>query len=569
MDESHIRELATEGSFRRGMDYYRRGAIIEPVRQGTVVRAQCRGSGYEPYQVSAALAEEGIENIRCTCPYNHGGICKHAVALLLTLIHEPEAFRTVPPLEEMLAGHDREELIALIGAIVEGQPDLLWRLEVLAGNKRNRAVDVEGYRRQLWHVLGHRSLDAVEWGLHPLTKTADELAEGGDWRKAGALYCMFLTEAVDYYDDETMAMDREGDFALLVGEFADGLIKCLEEGQPEDDLRRSWLEALLDAELRDIEMGGIDLAPNAQDALLAHATDGDWTWIEERVLEQMPESEGWRREELVNLLAQRRANAGRMEEVAVVVRELGTPKQQAFLLIEEGRIDEAMPLIDEIVADKPGLVTEFADALVEAGAGEVAVEFVTGHAEGQGPGWLAKYYSEERDWRQALEWQRKVFLHNPSVDAFGILRERAEKTARWKQMRADVLEALEREKRIGPLIDIALYEDDAGRALELLPRLGGWHWKDYRREVARAAERDYPREALKLYKEMVEDSIDRRQRDAYRQAAEYLRRAKGLYEALDAEPDWDAYIQTLRIRYANLPALQDELDKAHLLWRQD
>jgi len=119
-------------------------------------------------------------------------------------------------------------------------------------------------------------------------------------------------------------------------------------------------------------------------------------------------------------------------------------------------------------------------------------------------------------------------------------------------------------KRIGPLIDIALYEDDAARALELLPRLEGWHWKDYKKEVARAAEKDYPREAMELYEEMVEDSIGRRQRSAYRQAAEYLRRVKGLYEALDAGSDWDGYIRDLRTRYARFPALQDELDKAHL-----
>jgi tetratricopeptide (TPR) repeat protein len=446
MDESHIRKLATEGSFKRGMDYYHRGVIIEPMRQGAVLRAQCEGSGYEPYQVSAAVTEEGIEDIRCTCPYNHGGICKHAVALLLTFVHDPEAFRIVPPLVEMLAGHSREELIEIIGAMVEGQHDLLWRLEILAGGRRARPVDVDAYRRQVAHVLGHRSLEAVEWGLQPLTETADELAKAGDWLKAGALYCTLLVGAVEYYDDEAMAMDEEGDFAVLVGEFAEGLTRCLEEGRPGDDLRREWLEALLDAELRDIEMGGIDLAPEARVAVLAHATDGDWTWIEERVLEDIPAADGWRREELVSLLAERRTNAGRGEDAAALIRELGTPEQQAFLLVEEGRIDEAMPRILEIVLDSPGLVTAFADALAEVKAEDAAIGLVTGYDSRDGAAWLANYHREKGDWDTALEWQAKTFFQNPSVNAFETLREVADRIGRWEQTRTDVLEALEREK---------------------------------------------------------------------------------------------------------------------------
>ena len=104
LTEAHIRELASEKSFDRGEAYYHDGSVLEPVRQERELRAQCQGSDYEPYQVSATLSKSGIAETSCTCPYDYGGICKHIVALLLTYVHEPLAFRPIPPLATLLAG---------------------------------------------------------------------------------------------------------------------------------------------------------------------------------------------------------------------------------------------------------------------------------------------------------------------------------------------------------------------------------------------------------------------------------------------------------------------------------
>ncbi|PYS79007.1 MAG: hypothetical protein DMF66_04200 [Acidobacteria bacterium] len=113
LTEAHIRKLASGPSFERGETYYRDGAVLEPIRQAMELRAQCEGSDYEPYQVTATLAKGGIAETSCTCPYDHGGICKHTVALLLTYVHRPQTFRSIPPLAAMLAGRGQEELIAL------------------------------------------------------------------------------------------------------------------------------------------------------------------------------------------------------------------------------------------------------------------------------------------------------------------------------------------------------------------------------------------------------------------------------------------------------------------------
>lgn len=144
----------------------------------------------------------------------------------------------------------------------------------------------------------------------------------------------------------------------------------------------------MEAELTAIALGGIDLAPSAWDAPLEHANDADWTWIEQRLRAEIPKSHDWAREALVDRLRERKERTGQAEDAGALVRELGTPEQRAFWLIDEGKIDEAVRLMRQVLADKPGLVTDFADALVAADAAEAAEALVAEHAQGErGAAW--------------------------------------------------------------------------------------------------------------------------------------------------------------------------------------
>ena len=569
LSESSISDMASGASFERGQSYYHSGAILDPVRQGMELRAECEGSQYEPYQVSVTLKGKGVGGTACTCPYTGAGICKHLVALLLAYVHEPQTFRVIPPLEALLASRSQQELITLIGEMIKRYPDLMSVVELSAATQPGRPTNLEMYRRQIRRVLRSDSLRAIDRELWALRDTAARQEKTGDWLGAGGVYQVLLAETVSHYSDELQEMDEEGDIAMFVNEVAEGVSRCLAAGQPDSETRRLWLEALLEAELTDIALGGIDLAPSAWDALLEHATDADWSWIEPRVRAEIQKSGDWAREALVNLLSEQRERTGRAEDAGVLIRELGTPEQRAFLLIDEGKIDEAVRLMRPVLANKPGLVTEFADALVAARAAEAAVALVTERAQGEGSSpwcmdWLVKYYRQHGRRREALVWQQKIFLLRPSADEFQALRELSRKLGTWDQVRAEALKALEGNKRFGPLTEIALYEGDVPRALELLPRLQPWELGHYQWQVAQAAEKSHPREALALYTELVEHAIRGRDRRTYQQAVKHLKRMKAVYKALDAASDWEAYLQSLRDKYRHLPALQDEMRQARL-----
>ena len=569
LSEALIRGMASGASFERGKSYYHSGAILDPVRQGMELRAECEGSQYEPYEVSVTLTGKGVGGTVCTCPYSGAGICKHLVALLLAYVHQPRAFRVIPPLEALLAPRSQQELIALIGEMIKRHPDLMSVVELSAATQPGRPTDLETYRRQIRRVLRSDSLRAIDRELWALRDTAARLEKAGDWLGAGGVYHVLLAETVSHYGDELQEMDEEGDIAMFVDEVAEGMSRCLAEGQPDSETRRRWLEALLEAELTDIALGGVDLAPSAWNALLEHATDTDWSWIEQRVRTEIQKSRDWAREILVTLLSERKERTGQAEDAGVLIRELGTPEQRAFLLIDEGKIDEAVRLMRQVLASKPGLVTEFADALVAARAAEAAVSLVTEHAQGERGAawcmdWLVKYYRKHGRRREALVWQQKVFLLRPSAEEFQALRELSRKLGTWDQVRADALKALEGSQRFGPLTEIALHEGDVPQALELLPRLQPWERGHYQWQVAQAAEKSHPREALALYTELVEHAIRGRDRRTYQQAVQYLKRMKAVHKSLNAVSDWGAYLQSLRAQYRHLPALQDEMRQAHL-----
>jgi uncharacterized Zn finger protein len=69
-----------ERIFDRGLDYFQSGSIFNTRRQGSTLRASCRGSERKPYQLVVRFDKRGIKDAECSCPYDFE--CKHLVALL-------------------------------------------------------------------------------------------------------------------------------------------------------------------------------------------------------------------------------------------------------------------------------------------------------------------------------------------------------------------------------------------------------------------------------------------------------------------------------------------------------
>jgi hypothetical protein len=138
-----------------------------------------------------------------------------------------------------------------------------------------------------------------------------------------------------------------------------------------------------------------------------------------------------------------------------------------------------------------------------------------------------------------------------------------------------LIRTLEQQSRWGALVSIYLDEGEVGQALAALAEmertpvapLYGYGYRaggapsHYQAPVAEAAEESYPDEAIRLYKLVVQRLIDGRGRENYQQATGYLVRVRRLYQKQEREPEWQAYITTLRNSNKSLRALKEELDK--------
>jgi uncharacterized Zn finger protein len=575
LTEAQVRALANDKSFERGKSYYLDGAVSETARQGLQLHGECEGSHYEPYEISVTLAARGIKDASCTCPYEYGGICKHTVALLLTYVHQPQAFRLTAPVEEMLKNRSQEELIAIINAMSKQDPKLRSLVELAATTqdaKAGKAVDTAAIRKAARRALQYDYEDRlssrkIEKELRTLGQIAEPFVKANDWLNAGRVYHALLDEIVSGYDEIIQQVDENGDIAVVVDEFAEALGRCLEKSNPDSRTRRAWLETLLDAFAKDIEIGGIDFASDAPDIIIKQAGDEEWQWIEARVRTLAADSRDWGREQFVRFLTKGLDKRGRKGEGDRLIREMGTPEQQAKLLISEGRIEEAVRLMNDIVEGKPGLVTQFADWLLEAKAKAAALNFVLAHertASWRRDQWLADYYRRHGTPQEAVAAQKRLLVNSPSVEQFKALQAVCRKTKNWPEVRAEGLAEMERARQFDALVEIALHEGDVARSLELLPQVTGWGATHLRMKVAEAAEKELPHEAVRLYLEKIEQEIAGRSRGSYSVAASTLKKVEPLFIKLHDQTAWTDYIKFLRESHKNLPALQDELRKAGL-----
>jgi uncharacterized Zn finger protein len=87
------------------------------------------------------------------------------------------------------------------------------------------------------------------------------------------------------------------------------------------------------------------------------------------------------------------------------------------------------------------------------------------------------------------------------------------------------------------------------------------HDMSNRAAVAKAAEEFHPGEAAALYRQLAEDAIDQRNRAAYREACQYLKKAAKLSDPAE----FQRYLAGVLEAHRTLRAFKEEVQKAKLV----
>jgi uncharacterized Zn finger protein len=564
-------------SFSRGQSYFRQGAILEPRRQGMTLKARCLGSSAPSYWVEVTLDDEGITEAECSCPVGAGGHCKHVAALLLTWLDDPEAFHESANLETALELRSKPELITLIRQMLKRYPDLEYLLELpsLAAGENQTAINPEIIRRQVSHAFASRGDD---WGwrdpfetardLDELLSLAGQYQEQADHTNAATIYRIVAEEILRYAD--VVMGDESGRLGGTVYDCVEGLGSCLESVQ-DSSARRDILQTLFNVYLWDVKMGGIGIGDGVPEILLELATPQEKELLTGWTRSALSGIREWGHEVLGGLLLDLQAETLDDEEFLEICRSTGRINDLVDRLLQLGRVDEAVS-----ESEKAGdyHLLALADIFVQHGHGSLAERLVHDRSETSRDTrltiWLMDYAIEQGDLPEALALAQRLFWMRPSLTEYLEMKKLAIQLSKWLELRIETLEALSKNKQFGLLVEIYLEEGEIDLALEALEqaRTAARHRWDFpyslELQVAKAAEKSHPEQAIRLYLNQINSLIDRRGRDNYAEAANHLKVVRALYKHLGRQEDWQTLIANLRQDNRMLRAFQDELNKAGL-----
>lgn len=441
--------------------------------------------------------------------------------------------------------------------------------------------------------------------LQRLRRSADDYAAAGRWADAQLVYAAIVEEATSH-DDETY-YDEEGEVLSAVDECVAGLARCLEAqaGLPPGDRLAASARGELLRSLYDAWSYGLDYSlahtPAVPELLIRHATPEERATVAGWLRDALGPGGTYgrpdvRREFVAFLLLLREAEGVDDEAILEEYRAAGLWDDVAGRLLRLGRTDEALATARQWLSS-PHETLAFADALLALGGAHVgeALGYVEDQlrAVGDRPNqdlgvrdgdayltWLGHQYGLHDRPDRALEMAWRRFRAAPNDQTYAAVRTAAalpgQPAELWPAERRKVLLALEEKGLWGVLVNIFLAEGEVGEALTALGELeqrptyaaagyyGYWNLGDYRLRVARAAEDDYPERAIAIYQQIAQHHIDQRNRNHYQQAAEYLDRARTLYERQGRYEAWRDFITDLRNRHRTLRALREELSAREL-----
>jgi hypothetical protein len=526
-----------------------------------------------------------------------------------------------------LSEKSREELLALLEQLVQRQPDIEPLIELLmelplvtsiqersrSGKGRERTLEPATIRSQVTSAFynageGWGAASRVAAELEQLYDIGENFAGAGEWANAQVVYATLAKETIMQYEE----VHDEGQVSWVLGKCAVALVKCLEvqsvlpQGEQLDtEEREELLSALFDLWKFGYNYGGIevDVAGAVAESVTEHERELVESWLREEMRSGQDFSSQWHNRSIIHFLATLKpAEHFSDEDLLEEYRKAGLYKELLEKLLRLGRENEALDIAQEKLTESRD-VTWFAEQLLKSGETwrEQALGFVESKLEEIGQalqgkrqdftgertvdtyrGWLGEKYSIYGRPHQALKIGLARFQASPDTTTYRAVRSAAQIAGQpedaWSELRPRLLQTLEQQSRWGALVTIYLDEGEVGHALSALAKMERGSGKslpgyghsyysasgDYQIQVAKAAEEDYPGEAIRLYKSVIQKLIDARGRENYQQAIGYMMRIRILYQKQGQEPEWQAFMINLRNSNKSLRALKEELDKRSL-----
>lgn len=558
----------------RGMVYFMNGAVddpeeIEPGRWFASVY------GSDVYSAEVVLDEDDqITDWHCSCPYDHGPVCKHVAALLYTLSKITEDHDSVP-----VRGKDNKTGRTNFQEIVEKvSKDDLWTF-ILEGMKsdpmlKNRFIAhfadhiqgddpqqkyrdlIKGYYKQAIQQSGYGYIDypsapSFTRPLYELSEKADQLLARGKMKESLAI-CKSLIEEVSGILDTID--DSDGSAGDVITFSFDTLSRLITEpGFKEKEELFDWCLAEYSKSKYDdfgLEHHFLHLLPE-----LVNRTEQEDVFFEliDKKIEEVKRSNypEYGIKNLVRAKVDYFKRSGRDKEAEELIGRYNHiaefREMQVESALESGNTSLAKELcLEGIKIGKKeklyGNVSRWHELLFRIAKLQEDVSEIRKYAE-------ILFFENHH----SMEWYRQLKAIWPSV--------------KWPKKCEEIIDRMKGNDkewwrwRSDSLASIYIEEGYTDRLLRLA-RLNSDDIRFIRQYAGRLAD-DYPGEILEFYENAIKKFTEQTGRKYYKEAARYL---KEMSEFKGGEEKAHLLCKELLQTYNNRPAMKDEFQKKFPAW---
>jgi tetratricopeptide (TPR) repeat protein len=613
-EAKEIRAISTQRAYNAGRRLMREGQLAHGRLRGQRLEGTFPATawwGVDHYRAAAILPPAGspfdVTTVRFTCTcLDDDRPCQHAVALLLSFIERPGSIAEVPGVDQMLGNRSPEELVAIIGKMIEIHPDLESLIDLpppVPGRSPNTAtLDPGLVRSSVTNAL--EELNDLPLSLHglessELTRLLSLSLDYGNanlWADSSLILCELAEQAL------AASRDDEGldDYERVFAQCDTGLSVCLTKQAelPETDRLDGEQRARVIRTL--YNLWRLDPALDYPEEVLRYgpaAIAAAATTAEKVMVDQWMHNEEIVSPEHAQDLAEFAANLFRSsddvdnEEVLAAYLDIELWDRVASTQLKLGRIDDAIATAKRhlsTVDQRTRFAAEL--ALVDNGAHLAqAISHIEDYAweiegrsaedDGEIESWLAYHYTRAGRAAEALRLADNWFRRDPCLEAWQCARDAASLPGQpddaWSSRQGEMESQLKAREYWYDLVLIYASEGRIDDAMATLGQLQQQMMYDpylygeeellaLRIAVAEAQERADPEEAIRVYQEMVDQAIAGRTRDQYRQAMPPLARIKHVLERAGRHDEWAELIRGIREKHRNLRAFIEELNAADL-----
>ena len=539
--EDLIESLTSDASLRKGYSYFHGGAVVKLWIENGAYKAHVEGS--ELYTVTISEKKGDIQ-ADCTCPYDWGGVCKHIVAAMLSIVHDKgikKHKRDTKDIKALIEKVDAGRLKAFLFEILSGDAALLGDFKIFAKGKEETANTSEKYKKEILSQFNklkdsgyyyddyHDSYeDPISEITDKFSETAEKYAAQGNYKEAIKIYqgiCDACIESLqnerleDFYDDIHYAAQQA--FHLIAENvnklslslkdkklYLDYLLQAFDEFEDKEVFKEVFLKTVNTTEEVDYVLGkdNIDLTPPITlNLLIIKGEPGAVFSFGEKHYKEYPEM---------------------------------AAQLSAFYLKRNLR-DKAIDTAEKALEIIQGKSSDLRFGIYLPDQQKELREF------------LDECYIFESDYPKILENLITLICHERDIAYYKKLK----KIIKTKQEKDTIIERLEKllDSDYDLLFKIYSIEEDYDSMLKLAK-------KSMRSEVfnliVKKIRDRFPEECFDLYKKKINAFVeDVKKRDAYRQAAYWLKLMKEIPRTQDK---FRKYIEHLREKYRRRPAFIDE-----------